>query len=191
MAQHTYRHRAAEILGFVEQSAGAAMKLPRIVRQMPANASSRRRRSCAVTSCPRPTIGCSAASMKRATAGSVVGRMACGAHGCAAGTRLSRPDRRHEARRTAARFHGRGRSRRGNRHRPSAAARGRLRQRLLFGSVRHAASRRRPLHRHRLFGRHDRPRPRALSVDGLRGRRRDPTALRRRAPSTSSSTAYR
>ena len=34
MAQHTYRHRAAEILGFVEDLAGAAMKLPRIVRQI-------------------------------------------------------------------------------------------------------------------------------------------------------------
>ena len=34
MAQHTYRHRAAEILGFVEDIAGAAMKLPRIVRQI-------------------------------------------------------------------------------------------------------------------------------------------------------------
>ncbi len=34
MAQHTYRHRAAEILGFVDGSASAPMKLPRIVRQI-------------------------------------------------------------------------------------------------------------------------------------------------------------
>ena len=36
------------------------------------------------------------------------------------------------------------------------------------------------LHRHRLFRCHDRPRPRALSVSRIRGRRRDQTALRRR-----------
>ena len=114
MAQHTYRHRAAEILGFVEAAAGAAMKLPRIVRQIGkrvVKATPILRRHILTSTDYRVLGGIDEAR----SADGFVGRMACRAHGGAAGARLSRPDRRHEARRTAARFQGRGRSHRGHR----------------------------------------------------------------------------
>ena len=145
-----------------------------------ASASSRRRRSCAVTFCPRPTIACSAASTKPAAP-----RLRR-----AAGLRRARWRGRSAPIEAliAAMKHGEPRldftvaaeAVAATGHRQSPPARDRLRQRLLFGSIRHAASRRRPLHRHRLFRSDDRPRPRTLSVDRLRGRRCDQAALPRR-----------
>src|SRR5205085_7112017 len=61
MAQHTYRHRAAEILGFVEQMQ-ASRGISGTLSGKSASVSSRRRRSCGVTFCHRPTIAYSAAS---------------------------------------------------------------------------------------------------------------------------------
>ena len=88
MAQHTYRHRAAEILGFVEQIAGAAMKLP-AHRQADRQA---RRQGDADPAPPYPDLDrLSRARRHRRSARvpRIIGRMACGAHGDAAGARLS------------------------------------------------------------------------------------------------------
>ena len=181
MAQHTYRHRAAEILGFVDGSAGAPMKLPRIVRQIG-------KRVVKATPILRRHILSS--TDYRVLGGIDEARSAAASSGgwLAARTVLRqerayrRADRGHEARRTAARFHA---SQRKPSRRPGSSN-----PRLLeigcgsgyysevFADV---ASRRRRLHRHRLFRRHDRPRARTLSVDRLRGRRRDQAALRRQA----------
>ena len=90
MAQHTYRHRTAEILGFVGQIAGAADEASaassgkigkRVVKATPIL-----RRHILPSTDYRVLGGIDEAR----AAAAFIGRMACRAHGGAAGARLSK-----------------------------------------------------------------------------------------------------
>ena len=90
--------------GLCRRQASAAMKLPRIVRQIGkrvVQATPILRRHILSSTDYRVLGGVDEARERDG----LVGRMACGTHGAAPGARLSGPDRSHEARRTAARFH--------------------------------------------------------------------------------------
>ena len=96
MAQHTYRHRTSQILGFVEQLRAQSMKLPRIIRQI----GKRVVMAAPIPAPPYPGLD-RLSGAQRDRRGPrrqrVIDRMACRPYRDAAGARLSRPDRRHEA----------------------------------------------------------------------------------------------
>ena len=143
MAQHTYRHRTRRDSGVCRKRCGRHDEASPYRQADRRSGSSRPRRSCAVIFCPRPTIGCSAAWTKRDSAAASSG-------GWLAARTVTRQERAYQGLIAAMK---RGEPRLDFKVAAEAvaatgianprAARGRLRQRLLFGGVCHAASRRR------------------------------------------------